>query len=389
MVRDLGADGVFLDTLKKAEPELVAKLEAARPGIVLEGESKLPVERIADHSTSWAQFFADSPVPGVLRAHWFERRHMQHHIRRWHRDHSEELQSAWLNGVGMMVREVVFGVWVGWNARDAATMKRMLTVQRAVPDLLLDGDGRHSPRWPTRPRRQASTPPPGATVPCGSTRSSTAATPTTSARSVPAGVHRAASPTAPAPRAGRLFVPARGSPASRSAWSRATRRRGRARARALDRRRDRRPGRGGETRDPGRRCADGALGRVPASPRGGAAARAARDGRGAGVRVRGRAPRTSTCSPQRYRAARPACTAERALRGRVEAAASRGCTMRGRCRARSTVATRGRRGGRAGGEQRRDRRRSRRLRLASRRRRPLPWPTGSTGPRPLSRPTCR
>lgn len=140
VVRDLGADGVFLDTLKKAEPELVAKLEAARPGIVLEGESKLPVERIADHSTSWAQFFADSPVPGVLRAHWFERRHMQHHIRRWHRDHSEELQSAWLNGVGMMMWEVVFGVWVGWNARDAATMKRMLTVQRAVPDLLLDGD---------------------------------------------------------------------------------------------------------------------------------------------------------------------------------------------------------------------------------------------------------
>ncbi len=139
LVRDLGADGVFLDTLKKAEPELVARLEAARPGIVLEGESKLPVERIADHSTSWAQFFADSPVPGVLRAHWFERRHMQHHIRRWHRDHSEELQSAWLNGVGMMVWEVVFGVWVGWNRRDAATMKRMLTVQRAASEFLLDG----------------------------------------------------------------------------------------------------------------------------------------------------------------------------------------------------------------------------------------------------------
>lgn len=58
VVGELGADGVFLDTLKKAEPELVARLEAARPGIVLEGESKLPVERIEDHSSS---------VPGVLR----------------------------------------------------------------------------------------------------------------------------------------------------------------------------------------------------------------------------------------------------------------------------------------------------------------------------------
>lgn len=139
VVADLPADGVFLDTLKKAEPELVERLEAARPGIVLEGESKLAVERIEDHSSSWAQFFADSPVPGVLRAHWYERRHMQHHVRRWNRDHTDELQSAWINGVGVMVWEVVFGVWVGWSERDAATLRRMVTVQRAAKDLLLDG----------------------------------------------------------------------------------------------------------------------------------------------------------------------------------------------------------------------------------------------------------
>lgn len=154
LVRDLGADGVFLDTLKKAEPELVARLEAARPGIVLEGESKLPVERIEDHSSSWAQFFADSPVPGVLRAHWYERRHMQHHVRRWHRDHSEELQSAWLNGVGVMVWEVVFGVWVGWSRRDAATVRRLVTVQRAASDLLLEGEW--TPLAPLAPEAEAA-----------------------------------------------------------------------------------------------------------------------------------------------------------------------------------------------------------------------------------------
>ncbi|MFJ3408131.1 formylglycine-generating enzyme family protein [Promicromonospora sp. NPDC090134] len=154
VVRELGADGVFLDTLKKAEPELVARLEAARPGIVLEGESKLPVERIEDHSSSWAQFFADSPVPGVLRAHWYERRHMQHHVRRWHRDHSEELQSAWLNGVGVMVWEVVFGVWVGWSRRDAATVRRLVTVQRAAGDLLLDGEW--TPLAPLAPEAEAA-----------------------------------------------------------------------------------------------------------------------------------------------------------------------------------------------------------------------------------------
>lgn len=54
VIRRLGADGVFLDTLKKANPELVAALDAARPGIGLEGESKLATERIADHTLSWA-----------------------------------------------------------------------------------------------------------------------------------------------------------------------------------------------------------------------------------------------------------------------------------------------------------------------------------------------
>lgn len=140
LVRDLDADGVFLDTLKKADPEFVARLDQGRPGLALEGESKLATERIVDHALSWAQFFADTGVPGVLRAHWYERRHMQHHVRRWHRDHSEELQSAWLNGVGVMVWEVVFGVWVGWSARDAAGVRRMTAVQRAASGLLLDGE---------------------------------------------------------------------------------------------------------------------------------------------------------------------------------------------------------------------------------------------------------
>lgn len=154
LVADLDADGVFLDTLRKAEPELVERLERARPGLALEGESKLATERIADHALSWAQFFADSPVPGVLRAHWYERRHMQHHVRRWHRDHSAELQSAWVNGVGVMVWEVVFGVWVGWSRRDTATLRRMLAVQRAAGDLLREGEW--TPLTPLRPSAHAA-----------------------------------------------------------------------------------------------------------------------------------------------------------------------------------------------------------------------------------------
>ena len=140
LVRGVGADGVFLDTMKEAQAGLREALDRVGTGIALEGESTLPLSGIPDHHLSWAQWFADSTVPGVLRARWFEQRHMLHHTRRWNRDHREELHSAWLNGVGMLVWENVFGSWVGWSDRDKALLRAMLPVQRQYSDLLATGD---------------------------------------------------------------------------------------------------------------------------------------------------------------------------------------------------------------------------------------------------------
>lgn len=140
LLGDLGADGVFLDTLKEGSPTFTRALEKANPAVVFEGESRLPLARIGDHALSWAQWFADSRAPGVLRAHVFERRHMMHHTRRWNRDHSDELQSAWVNGCGILVWESVFSAWVGWNARDRSTLRRMTAAQRAFSPVLIGGE---------------------------------------------------------------------------------------------------------------------------------------------------------------------------------------------------------------------------------------------------------
>jgi hypothetical protein len=120
--------------------ELLAALRGLGRPVALEGESRLPLTGIADHALSWAQWFADTDAPGVLRAHWFERRHMMHHIRRWNRDRSAELQSAWVNGCGVLIWDDVFGVWVGWSERDRATLRAMLRVQRALAGLLQLGE---------------------------------------------------------------------------------------------------------------------------------------------------------------------------------------------------------------------------------------------------------
>ncbi|HEU4947527.1 MAG TPA: SUMF1/EgtB/PvdO family nonheme iron enzyme [Kribbella sp.] len=140
LVAGLGADGVFLDTLKEGDPAFTKALGQVNPAIVFEGESRLPLARISDHALSWAQWFADTPAPGILRAHLFERRHMMHHTRRWNRDHSDELQSAWVNGCGILVWESVFSAWVGWNPRDRSTLRRMVAAQRAFAPVLIDGD---------------------------------------------------------------------------------------------------------------------------------------------------------------------------------------------------------------------------------------------------------
>lgn len=131
-VRHLDADGLFLDTVKEGNQELRELLDSVSPELVMGGESRVPLARIEDHQMSWAQWFADSSVPGVLRAKWLERRHILHHTRRWHRSHREELHSAWLNGSGLLVWENVFGVWVGWNEADKALLRSMRPVQREM-----------------------------------------------------------------------------------------------------------------------------------------------------------------------------------------------------------------------------------------------------------------
>jgi formylglycine-generating enzyme required for sulfatase activity len=140
MVKAIDADGIFLDTLHEGMQELRGRLDAVRPGVVLESELTLPVERIGDHHMSWAQGFTDGEVPGVLWNKWFERRHMMHQIQRWNHDHTGELHMAWMNGSGMLVWENVFGSWVGWSPRDKSILRSMLAVQRRyVP--LFSGEG--------------------------------------------------------------------------------------------------------------------------------------------------------------------------------------------------------------------------------------------------------
>jgi formylglycine-generating enzyme required for sulfatase activity len=138
LVVALDADAIFLDTMSNAVLGLREKLDGMRPGVTLESEVAVPLEFIDTHPSSWAQGFSDAP--GVLRNKWFERRHMQHRIRRWQHDHTPELHTAWMNGCGIVVWENVFGTPVLWCERDKSILRCMIGVQRRYADLFC-GEG--------------------------------------------------------------------------------------------------------------------------------------------------------------------------------------------------------------------------------------------------------
>jgi formylglycine-generating enzyme len=136
----VGTDGIFLDTLGQASTGLLDLLAADASPMALMTENVVPLDRISDHLMSWAQWPPEDEAPYVLRNRWFEPRHMQFVVRRWHRDHSNELHLAWLNGAGVVVWENVFGTQNPWSASDRALLRQMRPVQRTLGGMFSAGD---------------------------------------------------------------------------------------------------------------------------------------------------------------------------------------------------------------------------------------------------------
>lgn len=134
-VQAVGADGVYLDTMDKATPELHAALDHLPGGMVYDSEGSTPLDELAHQQNSWGQWFKDSDVPGVIKNKWIEPRHMVRIVERWDRDHSDEIAMAWMNGAGIVVWENVFGTWVGWNELDKSLVRGALPVQRHFKEL--------------------------------------------------------------------------------------------------------------------------------------------------------------------------------------------------------------------------------------------------------------
>lgn len=84
------------------------------------------------HTMSWGYWDYPSGRPPVAKWKWFESRHMTHVCDRWQTDRVDNLQFAYLNGVGYETWENVWSTWNGFTPRDGEATRRVGRVLRLL-----------------------------------------------------------------------------------------------------------------------------------------------------------------------------------------------------------------------------------------------------------------
>jgi formylglycine-generating enzyme required for sulfatase activity len=156
---EVGADGVNGDTLSGMPRTFRLASDAAHHPIALEPEGALGSEEVLNYNAlSWG-YWKFNFIPTISRYKWLIPRHMVHISDRWGHDHTDDLQHAFFNGIGFESWENVWGIWNGLTPRDAESVRRIATVERAFAPFLTSSEWEpHTPmlhfgifasRWPT------------------------------------------------------------------------------------------------------------------------------------------------------------------------------------------------------------------------------------------------
>jgi iron(II)-dependent oxidoreductase len=148
LMAEIGADGINGDT-QDGVP-LAYSLAADKTGhpLAFEPEGAPDDEALAWNVLTWGQYKYPF-VPSVDKYKWLEPRHMVNISDRWAKDKTNNLQFAFLNGVGWESWENIWGIWNGITPRDAEATRRMATIERAVAPFLVSADW--EPLAPMRP----------------------------------------------------------------------------------------------------------------------------------------------------------------------------------------------------------------------------------------------
>ena len=139
VIREIGADGVFLDTMASDDPGFLAPMERANPNIVFNPEAVPPTEALSSIAGSWLQRKTVVP-PDLMTIRWVEPRFSFRAIDRNAHEHSDIIQKAFFHGCGQVVWENIFGWWNPWPEADRVLLRRCVRLLRRFSDAFQDRD---------------------------------------------------------------------------------------------------------------------------------------------------------------------------------------------------------------------------------------------------------
>jgi iron(II)-dependent oxidoreductase len=134
-----GIDGANGDTMAGIPKEFLDAVNSQGHVLAFEPELWMTTEEVQWNVLSWG-YWDYPPVPAVDRYKWLEPRHLTHVCDRWAKDHTNNLQAAFLNGDGFESWENIWGIWNGLTPRDAEALRRVATVERGLADFLSSPD---------------------------------------------------------------------------------------------------------------------------------------------------------------------------------------------------------------------------------------------------------
>ena len=157
LMKEIGADGINGDTQDGVPLGFSLAAEKIDHPLAFQPEGSPADEALAWNVMNWGQYSFPF-VPMIDRFKWLEPRHMVNISDRWNPDKTDDLQFAFVNGIGWESWENVWGIWIGINPRDAEATRRVATIERAVAPFLvspnweplypMDIYGVYSSRWP-------------------------------------------------------------------------------------------------------------------------------------------------------------------------------------------------------------------------------------------------
>jgi len=135
ILKYVDADGINGDVTLGLGDHWRNIFDKAKKGIVIEPELDYDNKYLEYDQMGWA-YWEYPFIPSISKLKWIEPSHMIHISDRWARDHTNNLQYAFFNGVGFVAWENIWSIYNEMTPRASETVKRIAKIERYFYKLL-------------------------------------------------------------------------------------------------------------------------------------------------------------------------------------------------------------------------------------------------------------